>query len=198
MARRPWAPVVAVASRQEPASASPPGATTAPASMPASRRQAVRARSACPPAHRRHQAVRLQVPLSLIILDIDHFKLFNDGYGHQAGDTCLREVATALTSRVKRAGDLITRYGGEEFAIVLFHTPMNDGLNVSESLREAVADLELKHEFSPNGIVTVSLGGATVIPSLDAKVEDLVKSADEALYRAKAKGRNRVEWSMLS
>lgn len=145
-----------------------------------------------------HQAVRLQVPVSLIILDIDHFKLFNDNYGHQAGDACLREVATALASRVKRAGDLITRYGGEEFAIVLFHTPMNDGLSVSESLRKAVADLELKHEFSSNGIVTVSLGGATVIPSLEAKVEGLVKAADEALYRAKAKGRNRVEWSMLS
>lgn len=144
-----------------------------------------------------YQAVRLQVPLSLIILDIDHFKLYNDNYGHQAGDACLQKVATALNGCVKRAGDVIARYGGEEFAIVLFHTPMNDGMGVGETLRKAVADMELKHEFSGSGIVTISLGGATVIPSKDANIEDLVKSADEALYRAKAQGRNRVEWKML-
>lgn len=145
-----------------------------------------------------NQAMRLQVPLSLILLDIDHFKRFNDFYGHQAGDMCLREVATALNSCVKRAGDLITRYGGEEFAIVLFHTPMNDGRTVGESLRKAVADMELKHEASSFGIVTISLGGATIIPKRDDKIEDLVKSADEALYRAKEKGRNQIEWNMFS
>ncbi|HEU4709222.1 MAG TPA: GGDEF domain-containing protein [Methylophilaceae bacterium] len=144
-----------------------------------------------------HQAIRLQVPLSLIMLDVDHFKRYNDHYGHQAGDTCLQRVAAALSSRVKRAGDLLARYGGEEFAIVLFHTSMNDGRVVSESVREAVAGMELKHEQSANGIVTVSLGGATIIPTKDAKVEDLVRSADMALYRAKELGRNRVEWNMM-
>lgn len=144
-----------------------------------------------------HQAVRLQVPLSLILLDIDHFKLYNDNYGHQAGDACLQQVASALNGCVKRAGDLVTRYGGEEFAIVLFHTPMIDAQTMGETLRMAVAGLELKHEFSTNGIVTISIGGATIIPSQEAKIGDLVRSADEALYRAKAKGRNRVEWNML-
>ena len=145
-----------------------------------------------------NQAIRLQVPLSLILLDIDHFKRYNDFYGHQAGDKCLQQVATALNSCVKRAGDLITRYGGEEFAIVLFHTPMNDGKTVGESLRKSVEDMELKHEASSFGMVTISLGGATIVPSLDARIEDLVKSADDALYRAKEKGRNQVEWNMLS
>jgi diguanylate cyclase (GGDEF)-like protein len=144
-----------------------------------------------------HQAVRLQVPLSLILLDIDHFKPYNDNYGHQAGDTCLQQVASALNGCVKRAGDLVTRYGGEEFAIVLFHTPMNDAQAMGEMLRMAVAELELKHEFSTNGFVTISVGGATIIPTQEAKIGDLVRSADEALYRAKEKGRNRVEWNML-
>ncbi|HYD34020.1 MAG TPA: GGDEF domain-containing protein [Methylophilaceae bacterium] len=144
-----------------------------------------------------HQAVRLQVPLSLILLDIDHFKRYNDNYGHQAGDDCLRQVANALNGCVKRAGDLITRYGGEEFAIVLFHTPMTDAKTMGETLRAAVADLELKHEYSPSGIVTISLGGTTIIPSQEGKIGELVRAADEALYRAKAMGRNRVEWSML-
>lgn len=144
-----------------------------------------------------HQAIRLQVPLSLILLDVDHFKRFNDCYGHQAGDTCLQRVAGALASRIRRAGDLLARYGGEEFAIVLFHTSMNDGRSVSESVRQAVADMQLKHEESPMGIVTVSLGGATIVPSKEARMEDLVRSADEALYRAKGLGRNRVEWNMM-
>jgi len=144
-----------------------------------------------------HQAVRLQVPLSLILLDIDHFKLYNDNYGHPAGDTCLQLVASALNACVKRAGDLVTRYGGEEFAIVLFHTPMNDAKTMGEMLRSAVAELEIKHEFSNNGIVTISLGGATIIPNQEGKIGDLVRAADEALYRAKAQGRNRVEWNMI-
>lgn len=144
-----------------------------------------------------HQAIRLQVPLSLILLDVDHFKRFNDCYGHQAGDTCLQRVAGALASRIRRAGDLLARYGGEEFAIVLFHTSMNDGRSVSESVRQAVADMELKHEESPMGIVTVSLGGATIVPTKETRMEDLVRAADEALYRAKGLGRNRVEWKMM-
>jgi len=144
-----------------------------------------------------HQAVRLQVPVSLILLDIDHFKPYNDNYGHPAGDACLQQVATALNGCVKRAGDLVTRYGGEEFAIVLFHTPMNDAKAMGETLRAAVAELELKHEFSMSGIVTISLGGATIIPRQEGKIGDLVRAADEALYRAKAMGRNRVEWTMM-
>ena len=144
-----------------------------------------------------HQAVRLQVPLSLILLDIDHFKLYNDNYGHPAGDACLQQVANALNGCVKRAGDLVTRYGGEEFAVVLFHTPMTDAKTMGETLRAAVAELELKHEFSSYGNVTISLGGTTIIPDKEGKIGDLVRAADEALYRAKAQGRNRVEWNML-
>jgi len=144
------------------------------------------------------QAARLQVPLSLIILDVDHFKKFNDNYGHPAGDECLRQVATALDNCARRANDSVARYGGEEFAVVLFHTPMNDAKNMSEKLRTAVLDLKLQHEFSAHGVVTISVGGATIIPSPDAKVEDLIKLADEALYRAKELGRNRIEWAVVS
>lgn len=144
------------------------------------------------------QAFRLGVPLSLIILDIDYFKNYNDNYGHPAGDECLRQVSNALNNCAKRAGDSVSRYGGEEFAVVLFHTPMNDARNLSEQLRIAVMDLKLKHEHSPHGIVTISLGGATIIPTPETQYEDLVRAADIALYRAKAAGRNRIEWNMPS
>lgn len=144
------------------------------------------------------QAARMRVPLSLIILDVDHFKKFNDNYGHQAGDECLRRVATALSGCVKRAGDSVARYGGEEFAVVLFHTPMTEARSMGERLRKAVMDLGLEHAHSSGGVVTISVGGATTVPSADGSAEGLIKQADEALYRAKGSGRNRVEWNMTT
>jgi len=144
------------------------------------------------------QAARQGVPLSLIILDVDMFKKFNDKYGHPAGDECLRQVAAALQSCVKRAGDSVARYGGEEFGVVMVHMPMADAKNMGERMRQAVMDIGMEHELSPHGVVTISVGGATIIPSMDSTTQELTKQADEALYRAKENGRNRVEWNMLA
>lgn len=144
------------------------------------------------------QAARQGVPLSLIILDVDMFKKFNDKYGHPAGDECLRQVAAALQSCVKRAGDSVARYGGEEFGVVMVHMPMADAKRMGERMRQAVMDIGMEHELSPHGVVTISVGGATIIPSMDSTTQELTKQADEALYRAKENGRNRVEWNMLA
>lgn len=144
------------------------------------------------------QSGRQSVPLSLIILDVDMFKKFNDKYGHPAGDECLRQVAAALAGCVKRAGDSVARYGGEEFGVVMVHMPMADARRMGERMRQAVMDLGLEHELSPYGVVTISIGGATIVPSTNSTAQELVKQADEALYRAKETGRNRVEWNMIT
>lgn len=143
------------------------------------------------------RAARLGVPLSLIMLDVDHFKKFNDRYGHPAGDECLRQVAAALGGTVRRAGDIVARYGGEEFVVLLFHTTMTDARALGERIRQAVKALALRHEDSSPGVVTVSIGGATVVPTTEGKPQELLAHADEALYRAKDAGRNRVEWSSV-
>lgn len=144
------------------------------------------------------QAIRAKVPLSLIMIDIDHFKKFNDKYGHQTGDRCLREVAGALDGCIRRAGDSVSRYGGEEFAVILFHTSMNDARNIGEKMLGAVRAIGMRHEESPLEIVTISIGGATTVPTAASSMEQLVEEADKSLYRAKTGGRDRVEWSMLS
>jgi diguanylate cyclase (GGDEF)-like protein len=133
------------------------------------------------------RAVRSQSPLSLIIADIDHFKKFNDAYGHQAGDRCLREVAHVLDSIVQRAGDQVARYGGEEFAAMLPETDVAGAAGIAERMRQAVEALQ------PEGnAVTVSFGVATTIATDQSKPEALVAAADAALYEAKHAGRNAV------
>ena len=144
------------------------------------------------------QSARQGVPLSLIILDVDMFKKYNDKYGHPAGDECLKQVAAALGSCVKRAGDTVARYGGEEFGVVMVHMPMADAKAMGERMRKAVEAITLEHELSPFGVVTISIGGATIIPSTNSNQQELIASADEALYRAKEGGRNRVEWNMIT
>ncbi len=137
--------------------------------------------------------VRNQHPLSLIILDIDHFKDFNDRFGHLRGDECLRSVAQALSEALKRPGDILGRYGGEEFAIILEDTPSEGAYQIAEDLRRAVMALDLpaaKQETS--GLLTVSLGCATIYPNEKGSSRDLIASADRALYQAKRAGRNRV------
>jgi diguanylate cyclase (GGDEF)-like protein/PAS domain S-box-containing protein len=140
------------------------------------------------------RARRDRTPLSVVMSDVDHFKLFNDTYGHQAGDACLRQVAEALQSRVRRPADLAARYGGEEFVVLLPSTPREGALVVAEALRAAVVALGIPLARSTAGpVVTVSLGCATQAPGTDEPPAALLERADRALYEAKHAGRNRVE-----
>ncbi|NUB14866.1 diguanylate cyclase [Azospirillum brasilense] len=136
---------------------------------------------------------RAQLPLSLIMLDVDQFKPYNDHYGHQAGDECLRAVAQLLAEQMMRPGDLIARYGGEEFVCLLPETDEDGAVQVAERLRRTVADRRLPHAVSHVADhVTISLGVATVRPMLDDTPERLTQLADGLLYEAKRAGRNRV------
>lgn len=138
------------------------------------------------------RAARKEVPLSLLMFDIDFFKPFNDASGHQAGDDCLRAVAHALQDSLHRASDLVARYGGEEFAVLLPECAEEQARTLAEVLRARIEGLHYPHEGAPAGVVTVSVGVATAIPSRGVSHEDLVRRADEALYEAKRRGRNRV------
>ena len=133
------------------------------------------------------RAVRSGSPISLILADIDHFKRFNDSHGHQAGDRCLRDVATLLDSVVQRAGDQVARYGGEEFAAMLPETDAQGAENIAERMRRAVESLE-----TGGGRVTVSIGVATIVAGETRTAHALVAAADAALYDAKRAGRNTV------
>ncbi len=131
-------------------------------------------------------------PISLILSDIDFFKLYNDNYGHQAGDDCLIKVAQAIQACATRTGDLAARYGGEEFAVILPCTNSDGAMVVAEEIRTHVKNLEILHEKSSvNNHVTLSLGIATMTPDKNQALEDLIALADEALYEAKENGRNR-------
>ena len=138
-------------------------------------------------------AVRDSKPISLIMIDIDYFKKFNDNYGHQAGDSCLTKVASALASSLKRSTDLAARYGGEEFACILPNTDMEGAMETAESLRERIMSLNIPHAYSSAGnCVTISQGVASLMPSMDIPLSDILKIADVALYKAKENGRNRI------
>jgi diguanylate cyclase (GGDEF)-like protein len=138
------------------------------------------------------RAARKEAPLSLLMLDIDHFKAFNDASGHQAGDDCLRVVAHTLQDSLHRASDLIARYGGEEFSVLLPECGEEQARMLGEMLRARIENLRYHHPASPAGVVTISVGVAGSVPSRDASWVDLVRRADEALYQAKRAGRNRV------
>ena len=133
---------------------------------------------------------KLGVPLSLLMMDIDHFKSFNDHYGHCVGDSCLKRVAGAITGSVRRGGNVTARYGGEEFGVILPDVDLTGARIMGERIRTAVEELAIQHAASGVGpVVTVSVGGATMA-ALDA--ETLLVRADAALYCAKRDGRNRV------
>ncbi|MFD1625875.1 diguanylate cyclase [Azospirillum griseum] len=144
------------------------------------------------------RCARSRQPLSLILLDVDHFKTYNDHYGHQAGDECLRAVAAVLADRVKRTGDLVARYGGEEFVCLLPETEGEGAMQVAERLRSAVADSAIPHAQSlVASHVTISLGVATVIPTMDVAPATLTQTADQLLYQAKRSGRNRAQGALV-
>jgi diguanylate cyclase (GGDEF)-like protein len=137
--------------------------------------------------------MREQLPLSLILCDIDYFKNYNDYYGHLAGDHCLTDVAQLLSRCVKRATDLLARYGGEEFAIILPNTPMEGAIQMGKLMLSIVEQAKIPHQASlVKPYVTVSLGVNSLIPNGNNSIEQLIKQTDEALYRSKEKGRNQI------
>lgn len=137
-------------------------------------------------------AIRSNEPVCLLMIDIDDFKLFNDTYGHQAGDYCLQQVAQVLKQGLHRATDFAARYGGEEFAILLADTPLEGGIHVAERLRMGVQALQIKNRHAPNEVVTISVGVACSKVGSEFASEALVAAADGALYHAKEAGRNCV------
>ncbi|MGA9380474.1 MAG: diguanylate cyclase, partial [Phormidium sp.] len=137
--------------------------------------------------------IREKKSLALILCDIDHFKLFNDTYGHLAGDSCLQQVADAIRRAVKRPADLVARYGGEEFVVILPNTKTEGALTVAEEMRAHVAELQIIHAASKTSkYVTLSLGVAVTIPSLEFSSQELIRTADLGLYEAKFQGRDRI------
>jgi diguanylate cyclase (GGDEF)-like protein len=136
---------------------------------------------------------REQLPLSLILCDLDWFKAYNDTYGHQGGDRCLQAVAQAIATVLKRPADLLARYGGEEFVVILPNTPLAGAQYIAAAIQTAVKNLQLPHAGSPIAQhITLSLGIASVIPYHEHDPALLITAADQALYAAKAQGRDRA------
>jgi diguanylate cyclase (GGDEF)-like protein len=138
------------------------------------------------------RCARSRSQLSLLMIDVDHFKKFNDTYGHIEGDLCLKRVAQAMRDQAVRPSDVCARYGGEEFAIVLPETDAKGALALGEQISQAVRALVIPHAASATGYVTVSIGGSAMIPYSGGAGQELVRAADAALYQAKESGRNRV------
>jgi diguanylate cyclase (GGDEF)-like protein len=139
------------------------------------------------------RAVREKNSLTLVLCDVDHFRLYNETYGHQAGDDCLRQLALILSRTAKRPGDLVARYGGEEFAIILPNTNTSGGIVVTHSIQESVAQLHLPHAASGGATsISLSFGVATVVPSQALSSAMLTELSDRALYTAKERGRNQI------
>jgi len=141
------------------------------------------------------RARRNKTPLAVIMADVDHFKRFNDTYGHDAGDTVLRSVAQTLKDHI-RGSDIACRFGGEEFTLVLPETAIDAAREKTESLRQAIASLVLSHAGRPLGTITMSFGLA-IFPEHGSDAAGLLQAADQALYRAKNDGRNRVTTSRV-
>ena len=138
------------------------------------------------------RAQRGAMTLSLLMIDVDHFKLFNDTYGHQAGDHCLQQIAQVLAQVVNRPDDLVARYGGEEFAVILTATLQEGAAIVASRVLQGLTELALPHSGCKAGLVTLSIGISTTAPGAPALPVDLIASADRALYQAKHAGRNRI------
>jgi diguanylate cyclase (GGDEF)-like protein len=138
------------------------------------------------------RARRYSNSIALMMCDVDYFKLYNDTYGQQAGDNCLRNVAKAIRQHTERPSDIVARYGGEEFAVVLPETTIGGALIVAEKIRDAIRELDIRHASSPGGTVTISVGIASAAPGFDNPPDDLIQAAAKALHRAKREGRDRV------
>lgn len=137
------------------------------------------------------RAKRYEYPISLMMLDIDHFKIYNDTHGHMAGDRVLKHVAHVMKETVRHT-DILARYGGEEFAGILIKTSLGEAYQIAERVRKAVEDFAIDHEETqPQGRLTVSVGISTLGPKVSS-LKGLIKTADDALYEAKRAGRNRI------
>ena len=144
------------------------------------------------------RALRAGTSLGVIMIDVDHFKEYNDAEGHVEGDLCLTKIAQACAASMMRNGDFLARYGGEEFGGILVTKTDEDIAVVAERMRVAVAELAIPHPTNPDGIVTISLGVARIRPSTRDNPLELVDAADEALYAAKSRGRNQVGTTLLA
>ena len=132
-------------------------------------------------------------PLSLILCDVDYFKLYNDSYGHQAGDDCLQQIALAIDRAVKNPNYLVARYGGEEFAVILPKTSAKGSIHVAETIKIEIEWLKIPHaESKTSNYVTVSMGVCSLIPTPNLSPEILIAVTDEGLYEAKNLGRDRI------
>jgi diguanylate cyclase (GGDEF)-like protein len=140
------------------------------------------------------RTARSRLPLTLLMIDVDDLKNYNESRGHQAGDECLRQIAEAVRMQLQRPGDVVARYGGDEFAVLLPETDAAGGLAVAERVRQAIEDLKMTSGPDTNGHrITVSVGAATIVPSPQEHPTSLIAAADRALSVAKRAGRNRVE-----
>ncbi len=139
------------------------------------------------------RAMQRREPLALLLIDVDLFKSFNDLCGHMGGDDCLRRIAKTISEALPRPSDMVSRFGGEEFAVILPNMEAETALEAAESIRTAVSALQVPHAGSPLGIQTISIGVAATVPMREERADSLLKASDTALYRAKHLGRNRVE-----
>ena len=142
-----------------------------------------------------HEAVRLKIPFSVCIFDIDHFKRYNDTFGHPAGDKVIAAVARTVASRLHRTTDFFARYGGEEFVAISMGDPGEKIFHYLNKIRQAVEDLRIAHDPSVAEWVTVSVGGVTIVPTMETPYSVYLKIADTMLYDAKKHGRNQVVWA---
>ncbi len=143
-----------------------------------------------------NRELRNEKPISLLMIDIDFFKNFNDSMGHLAGDECIKNVANLIAGNLKRPSDVVARYGGEEFSVILPGTDGIGALYIAECIRNSIEDAQLEHSGSSvSKYVTVSIGVASVVPSPGTDVKDLIRMADEQLYSAKQQGRNSVAYN---
>ncbi len=138
-------------------------------------------------------AIRQKQPISILMIDVDNFKKYNDSYGHQQGDKCLKSISEVMIKNVYRPADIVSRIGGEEFLIILPNTNFQGALKVAERIRQEVFKLKIPHKHSDYGVITISIGISTSVPGKFEKYEELIDDADKNLYIAKSKGKNRIE-----
>lgn len=141
------------------------------------------------------EAIRLQIPFSICMFDIDHFKAFNDTFGHPAGDKVIASIAKTISAYLQRSTDFCARYGGEEFVAILRGDNSDNAFEYLKSIRQAIEDLHIPHNPSISEWVTVSIGGVTIVPHAEASYDFYLKIADAMLYDAKKFGRNQVVWA---